>query len=296
MTPALEQAQELVRAGDPAGALKALQQQVRSQAGDLKLRVFLFQLLCVLGQWKRAQDQLKICGELDAAALAMVNTYGAAIQCEAVREAVFAGRSTPHVFGPPMPWVALLVQALQLDAQGHPEKAAGLRAQAFDEAPASAGEVDGQRFAWIADADSRLGPVLEVLINGRYGWLPWVHLRKLDIEPVVDLRDLVWAPAHVEFINGGDTVALVPVRYDGTVGSPQAQADAGLLMARQTDWLPLVEGEQPQYRGLGQRLIATDRAELGLLQMRKVVLDELPAGPVAQPGGDSAPDAPAGKA
>ncbi len=92
-----------------------------------KLRVFLFQLLCVLGQWQRALTQLQVCGELDAGTLAMVNTYRDALQCEAVREAVFAGKTTPMVFGQPQTWVALLVEALQVDARGD---AAGCRTPA----------------------------------------------------------------------------------------------------------------------------------------------------------------------
>ena len=243
-----------------------LQQQVRGNAADVKLRVFLFQLLCVLGQWQRALDQLKVCAELDAGTLAMVNTYRSAVQCEALRESVFAGKSTPHVFGPPAAWVALLAQALQLDGQGHTAQAASLRTQAFDQAPASSGRIDAKAFAWIADADSRLGPSLEVLINGRYGWLPLSNLRRLDIEPVADLRDLVWAPAHLEFVNGGDTVALLPARYAGTAAS----GEAALQMARKTEWLPLAEG---QYRGLGQRLLTTDAAEFGLLGIKQIAFD-----------------------
>lgn len=256
----------LLAAGDAAAALKALQQQVRTHPADAKLRTFLFQLLCVLDQWQRAHDQLKMCGELDAGTLAMVNTYSAALQCEAVREAVFAGRTTPHVFGPPTAWVALLAQALQLDAQGHATQAAALRAQAFEDAPASAGQADGQAFAWIADADSRLGPVLEVLINGRYGWLPLVHVRQIDIEPVTDLRDLIWVPARIEFINGGETVALLPSRYPGS----GTVADPALQLARKTEWLALGED---QFRGLGQRLLTTDAGDLGLLQVRQIKID-----------------------
>lgn len=265
-----ETPESLLAAGDPAGALKALQQQVRARPADPKLRVFLFQLLCVLDQWQRAHDQLKVCGELDAGTLAMVNTYSAALQCEAVREAVFAGRNLPHVFGPPTAWVALLAQALQLEAQGHAEQAVQLRQQAFDLAPASPGQIDGQAFAWLADADSRLGPVLEVVINGRYGWLPWVHVRRVDVEPVEDLRDLVWTPVHIEFINGGETVALVPTRYAGS----GATGEATLQLSRRTEWLPLA-GEH--FRGLGQRTLTTDAGDFSLLQVRQIVLDEPPA-------------------
>jgi type VI secretion system protein ImpE len=87
---------------------------------------------------------------------------------------------------------------------------------------------------------------------------------------VVDLRDLVWAPAHLTFTNGGDTVALLPVRYAGT---PLAEGDA-LAMARQTDWVDLGEG---QFRGLGQRVLATDSVEVGLLEVRHIGLGAGPA-------------------
>ena len=43
-------AQQLIRDGDLAGALAALQDAVRKNSADPKLRVFLFQLLSVLGQ------------------------------------------------------------------------------------------------------------------------------------------------------------------------------------------------------------------------------------------------------
>jgi type VI secretion system protein ImpE len=259
-------AEDLLSAGDPAGALKLLQQQVRGAAADPKLRVFLFQLLAVLGQWQRALDQLKVCGELDAGTLAMVNTYRPALQCETLREAVFDGKATPHVFGPPTQWVARLAQALQADAQGQPAQAVQARAAALAQAPASSGRINGQAFEWIADADSRLGPVLEVIINGRYGWLPFMHLSVLAVEPVADLRDLVWAPAHITFANGADTVALLPARYAGTAAS----GDAALQLARRTDWLSLTD---EQYRGLGQRLFTTDSVEQGLLEVREIVFD-----------------------
>lgn len=263
--------EDLLAAGDPLGALKALQQKVRANAADVRLRTFLFQLLAVLGQWQRATDQLKVCGELDAGTLAMVNTYRTALECEAVREAVFAGRTLPHVFGPPTEWVALLAQALKLDAEGQAAAAAAQRAEALEHAEARAGAIEdasgSQSFEWVADADSRLGPVLEVIINGRYGWLPMVHLAALSIEPVADLRDLVWAPAQITFSNGGETVALLPVRYTGT-----PLADGGpLAMSRKTEWVELGDATG-QYRGVGQRVLATDAAERGLLEIRRLSL------------------------
>ena len=89
-----------------------LQTEVRKDPGNAKLRVFLFQLLCVLGDWDRARDQLKVLADLDAGSLALVHVYGAAVSCEELRRDVFAGARTPLVLGEPLPWLALLFQAL----------------------------------------------------------------------------------------------------------------------------------------------------------------------------------------
>lgn len=256
--------EKLIAEGKPAEALAALQATVRDKPDDAKLRVFLFQLLCVLGDWKRAATQLELCGQLDAGALAMVATYRDALACEPLREAVFAGKTTPIVFGQPQPWIATLVEALQADARGETALATRLRSDAFEAAPATPGTLDGQRFEWLADADSRLGPVLEAIVNGRYSWIPYVALAKVGFEVPEDLRDLVWAPAQLEFANGGVAVALVPVRYAGTTESGQGD----LLLSRRTEWIEL--GEQ-QFRGIGQRLLATDGAEVGLLEAREIV-------------------------
>jgi len=255
----------LLAAGNPQAALGALQAKVRERSADPKLFLFLFQLLCVLGQWQRALNQLEVCGELDAATLPMVNTYREALKCEAVREAVFAGKTTPMIFGRPQSWIASLVEALQADARGDTSLGAQLRADALGAAPATAGSLDGTEFEWIADADSRLGPVLEVVINGRYGWAPFSELTQVTVEAPADLRDMVWAPAQLSLLNGGQTVALVPSRYPGTATA----ADPALQLSRKTEWLEI---GSDQFRGLGQRLLTTSTAEVGLLEARTIVL------------------------
>jgi type VI secretion system protein ImpE len=261
-TRAAEQAQ---KDGDALRALKLLTEQVRSHPQDAKLRVFMFQLLCVLGQWERALNQLNVSFELDASTLPMVQTYREAIACESLRMQVYAGQKAPMLFGEPETWMALLIEALLREGRGDRDDAHKLRAQALDEAPATAGQIDGEAFTWIADADSRLGPVIETVINGRYYWLPWSRLLQVDIDPPQDLRDAVWMPAHFQFTNGGEVVGLIPTRYPGTV---LANGDL-LALARQTDWQ---EVEPGVYRGLGQRVFTTDVADHALMDTRSVVL------------------------
>ncbi|KAA6187371.1 virulence protein SciE type [Thiohalocapsa marina] len=253
--------------GDLDAALKALQGQIRKAPAEAKLRVFLFQLLCVLGHWDKALRQLQVAADLDAGALAMAATYRNAVQAEALRESVFAGERDPVVFGEPQRWIALLVEALRVSAHGDAARAQALRAEAFEDAPATAGRIDGADCAWIADADMRLGPVLEGVVDGRYCWMPFQYIQRIHLDAPTDLRDLVWAPAQVTWINGGESVVLIPVRYAGTT----AQADAGLKLARRTEWIDL---GADCFAGLGQRMLTTDKDEYPLLAIREIVLDQ----------------------
>src|SRR6266508_2046408 len=105
-------AEQSLREGRVEEALTELQDHVRKAPDNAEYRVFLFQLLCVLGDWERARAQLKVLGELNAGSLALMHVYGAAIACELLRGEVFAGARTPLILGEPLPWVALLFQAL----------------------------------------------------------------------------------------------------------------------------------------------------------------------------------------
>ena len=206
------QAEQSLHQGNPEESLAQLQDQVRKDPANPKLRVFLFQLLSVLGRWDRALTQLKVAGDLDAANLLMVQTYREAILCEALRAKVFAGTSLPMIFGDPQQWVALLVEALRLDAEGHHQQAKALRDQSFELAPVTAGTFNGTGFDWIADGDSRLGPVLDAIVNGRYYWIPFLQIRSIEIEEPNDLRDVVWMPAQFTWANGGSSSGLIPTR------------------------------------------------------------------------------------
>src|SRR5262249_47675909 len=151
--------------------------------------------------------------------LPMVQSYRDALNCERLREEIFAGRRSPLVLGDPPEWLAGLLQALQLDAQGESVAARTLREQSFEGAPALGGRIDDAPFAWCADADERLGPVLEVVMNGRYYWVPFERIRSVKLEAPKDLRDAVWMPANLTWSNGGEAVGLIPTRYAGTATS-----------------------------------------------------------------------------
>ncbi|MEM6824709.1 MAG: type VI secretion system accessory protein TagJ [Pseudomonadota bacterium] len=258
----------LLKAGDPEGALAALQDKVRADPADARLRIFLFQLLCVLGDWKRAVTQLKVAAEMDESATTMAQAYRETIICENFREKVFAGEKEPLIFGKPQEWIALLVEALKTLASGKTAEAAELRARAFEMAPATPGTLNDTAFEWIADADMRLGPILEVIVNGKYFWMPFSAIHSLRCEAPSDLRDYVWTPGNLTLQNGGEHVVMIPTRYAGTTSSN----DGAEMLARATSWS---DAGDDTYLGSGQRLLATEAGDMGLLELRTLSVQPL---------------------
>lgn len=266
-------AAELLKDKNPTQALKALEDAVRKEPSDVKLRIFLFQLLCVLGNWERALTQLGVIGEMDRMAMLMVRTCQAAIQCEALRSEVFAGARSPLIFGEPADWIAQLVQAAALDGQGKSEAAMTMRDAAFEAAPTTSGTletagegdaVQSHPFEFIADTDVRMGPMIEAIVDGKYFWIPFSRITLIRIEKPTDLRDLVWTPCQFVWSSGGQGVGFIPARYPGT---EKRGTDLQRMSAQTT---PAGDGgEEP----MGQRVLATDAGEFPLLSIRSIKLN-----------------------
>jgi len=262
-------AEELIRDGNPDEALLVLQEEIRKNSADYKLRIFLFQLLAVLGKWDRATKQLDVIAKMEDSTLAMVYEYRAAIECEVYREEVFSGNKDPIFMGQPDEWQALLLQSLKLSASENYKESKVLTHQAMDMAPSTAGTINGNNFEWIADADARLGPLLEVFVEGQYRWVPFTNIKRLAIEAPENLRDFVWMPAHIQWETEGESFVLIPTRYPFS-----AEQNHQLALSRQTEW---VEKREDSFIGYGQRLFVTNENDYSLLDIRDVFFEQNPS-------------------
>jgi type VI secretion system protein ImpE len=267
-------AEELIRQGKPAEAMASLKEAIRQDPSDAAKRVFLFQLMCVMGEWDKALTQATVASDLNGINQMLATVGRTVIQCEAFRREVFAGNRSPLLLGEPLPWVGMLVQAAQLSGKGEHRAAGELRAQAFDLAEPSAGRItvhsgdqaETMEFAWAADADERLGPMIELMLEGKYYWVPMSHIASMDIDPPQDLRDAVWMPVSLRWVNGGDAMGLMPTRYPGSEHSP----DDAIKLSRKTEFVELGESA---FVVFGQRMWATDVGEFPLMQTRRIEFD-----------------------
>ena len=243
--------------------LAQVQARARREPGKAEHRAALFQLHCVAGAWDKAARQLAVLGELDPTAELFCTQHRPLLACEAQRAEVFAGRQAPSCLGEPPAWLAQLAEALRLDGAAEHAAAKALRDAGLGAGRRYGGRIDGTPFAWLADADERLGPVLEAIVDGRYLWIPFDRLRRITSEGPKDLKDLVWLPVTLTLANEGEVAAFVPARYPGS----EAVDDDAIRLARRTEWRQLDGGS---WVGLGQRMLATDAGEHALVDVRSI--------------------------
>lgn len=253
----------LLRSGDIAGARSALAGELRRFPAHVPTRQAFWQVLAIAGEWDKAEQQLRTLATTEPKAMMLGSVYGQTIAATRMRERVLRGETRATSLVGSEPWVEQLIDALHAVASGASDAAAKSEA-ALEAAPATAGTLDGDPFEWIADADLRFGPMLEAIIGDQYGMVPFAALKRVKASEPVDLRDTVWLPIELETRSGQTSMAFTPVLYPGTV----ATGDAQLMLGRRTDWVQQGDHEV----GLGQRLIATDGPEAGVLGIRDIRL------------------------
>lgn len=259
----MTQAKELFEAGKLDEAIEELLREVKADPGDGAKRTFLFELSCFAGDWERAERQLDVIGHQSAKAELGVMVYRANINAEQERRRVFAEGVQPHFLREPPAYVDLHVAALNQMRQGQTAEARATLDRAEEERPAIAGKFDGQDFEDFRDYDDRIGPVLELIVKDKYVWLPYEQISRMEISPPRQLRDMLWASARIEALDGTIGEVYVPSLYAGTSDSENDQVRLG----RMTDWKQLGDD---LLSAVGQRLFLVDGEDRSLFEAKQV--------------------------
>ncbi len=186
--------------------------------------------------------QLQVFGQLNPAGLPLVQAYRDLVRAERWREDVMLGRRPPGFVLDDIPaWMQGMINALELTARGEDAAADSVREQALDTAPSTSGHAGDTSFDWIADSDSRLGTVYEIMTAGSYRWLPLDDIATWTISAPTALIDLVWAPCTVTLRDGTLVHGFTPSRYPLPASLPGSDYVAGndrdvLHLGCQTVW------------------------------------------------------------
>ena len=226
----------LYREGKLREAIKALGEELRSNPLDARRRTFLFELLLFSGEYDRAEKQLDLLAGANAEAAAGTLLYRSALHAERTRQAMFANHETP------------------------PSR---------DEA-IHGGTWNGKPFGEILDSDPRIGANLETFIAGSYTWIPIHYLRRIEIEPASNLRDLVWARARVETSSDFRLQDLGEVLLPVLCPLSFKHADEVVQLGRESAWEDDEKYGQIPY---GLKMMDVDGTDVPLLEMRSVTWD-----------------------
>jgi len=256
-------ARELLKQAKPDEALACLQTDIRQRPEDAGLRLGLFQLLALTGRWERALVQIQTAVSLNPRLAPVAQQFRSFVELELVRSAVFGGKRLPGIVGPTPDWLELLLEGRSATTPRRLAAALKAQAKALKLAPARPGNVDGTSFAWLSDADARLGPTIEVYLQCNYNWVPLERIAQIEFEPPREMQDLIWLPVKLTWLNGGTTLAHMPCRYPGTERSDKPE----LVLARTVAWRKL----GPNYLvGTGVRVLSTDGGDFAITTIRKL--------------------------
>jgi type VI secretion system protein ImpE len=259
----MNEAKELLAAGQLDEAIAALLRQVKENPNDSASRTFLFELSCLSGDWDRAERQLDVIGHQSTEAQLGVMVYRANINAERERQRVFVDGVQPHFLREPPAYVDLCVEALNQINRGQLHEARVTLDRAEEERPAIAGALGGKEFQDFRDYDDFIAPVAELIVKDKYVWLPFEQIKSIQISPPRQLRDMIWASARVEATDGTIGEVYMPSLYVDTASSANDQ----LKLGRMTDSKQLGED---LYQTLGLRLFLVDGEDKTLFEATPV--------------------------
>lgn len=254
--------------GDLAEAIAACVAAVKAKPGDVDSRYQLFAVLCFAGELHRARKQLAALDVGDPELARVQAIYINLLASTQERVAVFQHGAEPLLPADAPEHMHRRLAAVAAAGRGEHEQAAKLVAEAIDLQPELAGNINGSPLTSLRDLDDHLGSLLEVFAGGRYLWLPWERIDKLEVAPPRHLLDLLWLPVQLTDRDGLTTSAHVPVLYEDSFRGEDPRCATG----RVTEWYS-AGGEL--LRGRGQRLLGWassdgDLTELPLLELRSL--------------------------
>lgn len=223
----------LYRSGNLRAAVDALGDELKKQPLDTKRRTFLFELLCFAGEYGRAEKHLDILSDASSEAAAGAMLYRSALHAERERQEMFERGTLPLGTNHPSP----------------------------------AGELNGEAFAGLADADPRIGSHLEAFIAGSYTWIPFAYIESVETQPPKRLRDLLWLPAVLHATPEFRLQDLGEVLLPALAPLSWKHSDDNVRLGRATVW------EEDAGQGpvpCGQKLLLAGDDEVPLLEVRKL--------------------------
>jgi type VI secretion system protein ImpE len=262
-------AKELLDAGKLQPAIEELISYVKKNPTDIRQRTFLFELLCFSGCWERAENQLEVLGLDNVKAEVGVLAYHNNIAAEKKRLLLFSEGLQPNFLLEPPAYIYQHLAALNKLRDLNLKESRRLLDEAEEVRPALSGRFNEKAFQDLRDYEDLIAPVLELFLQDRYIWLPFEQIRRIEIAPPKQLRDLLWATARVETLDNSIGEVYLPTLYTGSSEHPDDQVKLG----RMTDWTKISDDF---YLAAGLHMFQVDSEGMSILEAKTIEFDSIP--------------------
>ena len=272
---------DLWQEGRLAEAVAAETADVKAHPTQPEPRYRLFAFLCFQGDLVRADRQLDALGVQDQKLETSTSIYRNLLASEAERRRVWNEGADPLLPPDAPEWIGRRLDSIRAAAAGEEDRARSAREAARTGETGATGRCGDFEFAAVLDTDDFLEPVLEVFAGGRYLWLPFDHVKHLEIQVPRHVLDVLWPSAKITDRGGQTADVHLPALYPGSHEGPSD----GVRLGRTTEWYEWGGGR----RGRGQKVLFLSAAgggedsECAILSIRDLSVNA-PPGPPAEDG------------
>lgn len=261
--------EEYLERGDLAGLTEAATAAVREKPLDPAARMVLAEVLCLAGDFDRAEKLAVAAGSLRKEPTPGIALLRNLLRAEVAREQFFREGRPPELRWEPADPLSSQMEVV-VDLRGKREDAAAAALARSTVALESVAGVARCRdrpeleFSGFRDLDDRTATVIEAFsAAGKYYCLPWTQVKSLKFEPLETLRDLIWRPTTMQFTDGGEGRYFMPALYVLSAGS----GDPAIQLGQSTIWSGL-GGDLTG--GAGQRMFLAGEETLPILEIEEI--------------------------
>ena len=253
----------LLEAGQLEAAISALTTVLRGAPTDHASRALLGELLCLAGQFDRAEAQFSVLTQQTVDRPVAIARLRHLIRAATAREAWFNQGAVPALLAEPTPAQRAAID-LALAMRATDEAAIPtLLEQAEAVRPKLSGQADGTGFDDFRDVDDRSAWFIEVLTgDGGYLWVDPASVAGLRFTPAARPIDLLWREARMSLHDGRVADIVIPAQY------VDPDASEAQRLARETDWKA---GPGGASTGAGQRVWLLGEDGAGILDINEIV-------------------------
>ena len=251
--------EELFALADLPALHERAAEEVRKAPRDAGARALFVQVLCMEGDWLRAESQADALMKLSPASAMFCASVSGLVAAERRREAVFSGQAAPVWTGERPRFADAWEAAMQAYAAGDASQGAARTVRELEmlsEVPVSFSS--GCSSAWMQDGDARLAGVLELIKGDVYSLVDLASAVSLEVAKPSHPVEVLWPHVRLCLRNGDVQAGRMPGRYPVHAG----EESAALLMARESSWDECAGG---LFTGRGQRCWSTPEGLVPML-------------------------------